>query len=163
MKWNSQPIAAEPGEAATTKILQNTKHTKPEISGCPWFLNPTAMDAIGVGLSVPATIKLLVGVIRLCCDFADDIRDWNDGSRKLALRISLQLSLTQHLQNLLFGSAASRPNVDEPKLFDRLSPNLQRDVCSMINEFHNVVASKFNTLKLKYGLKSPGPPSLLSA
>lgn len=122
------------------------------------------MDAIGVGLSVPATVKLLVGAIRLCCDFADDIRNWNDDSRKLALRMSLQVSLTQHLQNLLFGSAASHPNGnDEPPLFHRLSPSLQRDVCSMILEFHNVIASKYNTLKQTYGLNPPKPPLLLSA
>lgn len=122
------------------------------------------MDAIGVGLSVPATVKLLVGAIRLCCDFADDIRNWNDDSRKLALRMSLQVSLTQHLQNLLFGSAASHPNGnDEPPLFHRLSPSLQRDVCSMILEFHNVIASKYNTLKQTYGLNPPKSPLLLSA
>lgn len=114
------------------------------------------MDAIGVGLSVPATIKLLIGVIRLCCDFADDIRDWNDDSRKLALRMSLQVSLTQHLHNLLFGSGASRPNLDdEPPLFDRLTPSLQRDVCAMISEFYNIIESKYNTLKQTYGLKPP--------
>lgn len=121
------------------------------------------MDAIGVGLSVPATVKLLVGVIRLCCDFADDIRDWNDDSRKLALRMSLQVSLTQHLQNLLFGSAASYPNLDGPKLFDGLSPSLQRDVCSMIVEFHNVIESKYNTLKQTYGLNPPKRPLFLPA
>lgn len=122
------------------------------------------MDAIGVGLSVPATVKLLVGAIRLCCDFADDIRDWNDDSRKLALRMSLQVSLTQHLQNLLFGSAASHPNSnDEAPLFHKLSTSLQRDVCSMILEFYNVIESKYNTLKQTYGLNPPKRPLFLPA
>ncbi|KAK1831487.1 hypothetical protein QBC39DRAFT_351436 [Podospora conica] len=122
------------------------------------------MEAIGVGLSVPATIKLLIGVIRLCCDLADDIRDWNDDTRKLALRMSLQVSLTQHLCNLLFGSVTSHPNVaDDLPLIDRLSPSLQRDVCSMILEFHNVIESKYNILKQNYGLKPPKRPPLLPA
>jgi len=33
---------------------------------------------------VPVTMKLMIGAIRLCCDFADDICYWNDNSRKLA-------------------------------------------------------------------------------
>lgn len=122
------------------------------------------MEAAGVALSVPATVKLLVGVIRLCCDLADDIRDFNDDSRKLALRMSLQVSLTQHLHNLLFGSVASHPSLDDgPPLFERLSPSLQTDICSMILEFYNVIESKYNTLKQTYGLKSPKRPPLLPA
>lgn len=152
-----------PGPGPKEKTFDNPHHPASPPFQPESCLSP-AMDAIGGGLSVPATVKLLVGAIRLCCDFADDIRDWNDDSRKLALRMSLQVSLTQHLQNLLFGSAASHPNSnDEAPLFHKLSPSLQRDVCSMIFEFYNVIESKYNTLKQTYGLKSPNRPPLLPA